>query len=179
MALAASCAPPASFAQSQTLKPVVVTATRSATAADELVSDVSVIDRATIEASTARTLTELLARVPGLQMTSNGGLGKASSIFIRDSESRHTILLVDDVRLGSATLGTPSWDNIPLETIERIEVLKGPALALYGSDAVTGQGQQPDQSAVRNRLWLQPVGPRRVPETALDTQVSATPITII
>lgn len=135
LALAASCA---SFAQSVTLKPVVVTATRSATAADELVGDVSVIDRSAIEASTARTLSELLARVPGVQMSSNGGLGKASSVFIRGSESRHTILLVDGVRLGSATLGTPSWDNIPLDMIERIEVLKGPASALYGSDAVGG-----------------------------------------
>jgi len=135
LALVASCA---SLAQSPTLAPVVVTATRSATAADELVSDISVVDRATIEASTARTLPELLARLPGVQMTSNGGLGKASSVFIRGSESRHTLLLVDGVRLGSATLGTPSWDNIPLDMIDRIEVLKGPASALYGSDAVGG-----------------------------------------
>ncbi len=135
LALAASCA---SFAQSPTLKPVVVTATRSATAADELVSDISVVDRAQIEASTARTLSELLARLPGVQMTSNGGLGKTSGVFIRGTESRHALLLVDGVRLGSATLGTPSWDNIPLDMIERIEVLKGPASALYGSDAVGG-----------------------------------------
>lgn len=127
-----------SIAQSSALQPVVVTATRSATAAHELVSDVSVIDRSAIEASTARTLPELLARFPGVQMASNGGLGKASSVFIRGTESRHTLLLVDGVRLGSATLGTPSWDNIPLEMIERIEVLKGPASALYGSDAVGG-----------------------------------------
>lgn len=135
LVLAASCA---SFAQSPALKPVVVTATRSAAAADELVGDVSVLDRSAIQASTARTLPELLARLPGIQMTSHGGLGKASNVFIRGSESRHTLLLVDGVRLGSATLGTPSWDNIPLDMIERIEVLKGPASALYGSDAVGG-----------------------------------------
>ena len=135
LALATSCT---SFAQSSALKPVVVTATRSPTAVDELVSDISVIERPAIEASTARTLSELLARVPGVQMTSNGGPGKTSGVFIRGSESRHALLLVDGVRLGSATLGTPSWDNIPLEMIERIEVLKGPASALYGSDAVGG-----------------------------------------
>jgi vitamin B12 transporter len=135
LALAASCG---SFAQTSTLQPVVVTATRSTTPADELVSDISVIDRVAIEASTARTLPELLARVPGVQMTSNGGLGKSSGVFIRGTESRHVVLLVDGVRLGSATLGTPSWDNIPLDMIERIEVLKGPASALYGSDAVGG-----------------------------------------
>ena len=127
------------LAWSQTALPqVVVTATRAETRSDELVSDVTVITRETIEASTARTLAELLARSAGVQMSATGGLGKASSVFIRGTESRHTILLVDGVRLGSATLGTPSWDTIPVDMIERIEVLKGPASALYGSEGVGG-----------------------------------------
>lgn len=127
-----------SFAQTVALKEVVVTATRGATAADELVSDVTVVDRQAIEASTARTLPELLARTAGLQMSANGGLGKTSSVFVRGTESRHTILLVDGVRLGSATSGNPTWEAIPIEMIERIEVLKGPASALYGSEGVGG-----------------------------------------
>jgi vitamin B12 transporter len=134
----ALCAITPAWSQTSSLEPVVVTATRSPTRTDELVSDVTVITRETIEASTARTLAELLARNAGVQSSSNGGLGKSSSVFIRGTESRHTILLVDGVRLGSATLGTPSWDNIPLEAIERIEVLKGPASALYGSEGVGG-----------------------------------------
>jgi vitamin B12 transporter len=136
LALAAAF-PSVSMAQAA-LKETVVTATRGATRADELVSDVRIIDRAAIEASTARTLPELLARSAGVQMTSSGGLGKTSSVFIRGAENRHSILLVDGVRLGSATAGNPSWDNIPIEMIERIEVLKGPASALYGSEAVGG-----------------------------------------
>ena len=71
-------------------------------------------------------------------MSANGGMGKQSSVFIRGTETRHTILLVDGVRLGSATAGTQSWESIPVEMIERIEVLKGPASALYGSDGVGG-----------------------------------------
>jgi vitamin B12 transporter len=136
--LALAAAFPSAFAQASPLKETVVTATRTATRADELVSDVKVIDREAIEASTARTLPELLARTAGLQMSANGGLGKQSSVFIRGAENRHTILLVDGVRLGSATAGTPSWDSIPVEMIERIEILKGPASALYGSDGVGG-----------------------------------------
>lgn len=120
------------------LKETVVTATRTETRADDLISDVAVIGREQIEASTARTLPELLARTAGLQMSANGGRGKQSSVFIRGAENRHTILLVDGVRLGSATAGTPSWDTIPVEMIERIEILKGPASALYGSDGVGG-----------------------------------------
>lgn len=127
------------FSLAQTaLKETVITATRGATRADELVSDVKVIDRAAIEASTARSLPELLARTAGVQMSANGGAGKNSAVFIRGAENRHTILLVDGVRLGSATAGIPSWDNIPIDMIERIEVLKGPASALYGSEGVGG-----------------------------------------
>ncbi|MBC5767697.1 TonB-dependent receptor domain-containing protein [Ramlibacter albus] len=137
LALAAAFTPSA-FAQVATLAETVVTATRVATRADQLVSDVTVIDRAAIEAGTARTLTELLARTPGLQMTGNGGRGKQSGVFIRGAEPRHTLLLVDGVRVGSATAGIPNWETIPLEMIERIEILKGPASALYGSDGVGG-----------------------------------------
>ena len=141
LALAAAFPPSAVFSQTQdsaSLKAVVVSATRNPTRADDLVSDVVVIDRAEIEKSVGRTLPELLARVPGVQFNSNGGLGKTSSINIRGTESRHTILLIDGVRYGSATTGTPAWDNIPVDMIERIEILKGPASALYGSDAVGG-----------------------------------------
>ncbi len=116
----------------------VVTATRNPTRTDDLVSEVVVVKRDQIEASTARTLPELLARTAGLQMSANGATGKTSSVFIRGTESRHTILLIDGVRYGSATAGTPSWDNIPVDMIERIEVLKGPASALYGSEGVGG-----------------------------------------
>ena len=120
------------------LSETVVTATRTATRVDEVVSDVVVVDRAAIEASTARTLSELLARNAGVQTVANGGIGKNSSIFIRGAESRHTIFLIDGVRFGSATTGAPSLDNIPVDMIERIEVLKGPASALYGSEGVGG-----------------------------------------
>ena len=141
LALAAVFPPSAVFSQTQdaaSLKAVVVSATRNPTRADDLVSDVVVIDRTEIEKSVGRTLPEILARVPGVQFSANGGLGKNSSINIRGTESRHTILLIDGVRYGSATTGAPAWDNIPVDMIERIEILKGPASALYGSDAVGG-----------------------------------------
>ena len=116
----------------------MVTATRTPPRVDAPVSDTVVIDRAQLARQASRTLPELLARVAGVQLSASGGAGKTSSVFIRGTEARHTILLIDGVRYGSATAGTPSWDNIPLETIERIEVVKGPASALYGSDGVGG-----------------------------------------
>ncbi len=120
------------------LSPVVVTANRVPTRVDQTLADVTVIDRAALDRATGRTLTELLAQQPGVQMAANGGLGKNSSVFLRGTESRHTLLLIDGVRYGSATAGTPSWDNLPLESIERIEIVRGPLSGLYGSDAVGG-----------------------------------------
>jgi vitamin B12 transporter len=141
LAVAGVFSAPAAFSQvnaTPQLKETVVTANRVTTRTDELVSDVVVINRTDIEKQTGRTLSEILARAPGVQFSSNGGLGKSSSVNIRGSEARHTILLIDGVRFGSATTGTPSWDNIPVDMIERIEILKGPASALYGSEAVGG-----------------------------------------
>lgn len=140
LALAAAFPFPVSAQQTgnNELQPVVVTATRTESRADELLSDVVVIDRAAIERQAGRTLTEVLAREAGVQMHSNGGLGKTSSLYIRGTENRHALLLIDGVRYGSATTGAPSWDNLPIGDIERIEVLKGPASALYGSDAIGG-----------------------------------------
>lgn len=120
------------------LAPVVVTATRVAQPLTDVVADVSIIDREQIEASFGRTLSELLVREGGVQMSANGGLGKSSSLYLRGTSAGHTLLLIDGVRYGSATLGQANWDNIPLEQIERIEVLSGPAAALYGSDAMGG-----------------------------------------
>ena len=117
---------------------VVVTATRTPQRVDQALAQVTVIDRARIEAAPGRTLAELLASESGLQSWSNGGLGKAASVSLRGLESRHTLLLIDGVRFGSATLGTPSWDNIPLDAIDRIEIVRGPMSGLYGSDAVGG-----------------------------------------
>lgn len=149
-----------SHAQTETvasLSETVVTATRTETRTDVLISDVVVIESEEIRRSAGRTLSEVLARSAGLQMSANGGLGKQSGIFVRGTEARHVLLLVDGVRYGSSTAGSASFDNLPLGVIDRIEVLKGPASALYGSDAVGGvvqvftrqgtQGFQPNASA--------------------------------
>ncbi len=120
------------------LEPVVVSATRVPSRINQLVADVTVIEQAELQAAQGLTLTQLLARQPGVQMQSNGGAGKNSSVFLRGGESRHVLLLVDGVRYGSVTSGGPSWENIPLSSIERIEIVRGPMAALHGADAVAG-----------------------------------------
>lgn len=117
---------------------LVVTGTRTPQRVDQALAEVTVIDRARIEAAAGRTLPELLAREAGVQFSSNGGLGTFASVSLRGLEARHTLLLIDGVRYGSATVGTPSWENLPLDAIERIEIVRGPLSGLYGSDAVGG-----------------------------------------
>ncbi|MEO8938272.1 MAG: TonB-dependent receptor [Burkholderiaceae bacterium] len=122
----------------QQLDPVVVTATRVPLKVSEVVADVTVIDREMLDRIEGRTLVEVLSQAPGVQFSSNGGLGKPSSLFVRGLEARHVLLLVDGVRVGSATLNTPSFDNLPLDLIDRIEIVRGPMTSLYGSNAMGG-----------------------------------------
>ncbi len=120
------------------LDPGVVTATRTPVKVSDVVADVTVIDRTQLDRIEGRTLVEVLAQAPGIQFSSTGGLGKSSSLFVRGLEARHVLLLVDGVRVGSATLNTASFDNLPLDLIDRIEIVRGPLTSLYGSNAMGG-----------------------------------------
>lgn len=117
---------------------VVVTATRTPTRVSELLSDVSVITRDDIDHSPATSLSELLTTIPGVSITTTGGRGATTSMFIRGTNATHSIVLIDGQRISSSTTGTTSFEHIPLEQIDHIEVLRGPASSLYGADAIGG-----------------------------------------
>ena len=117
---------------------VVVTATRTAQTADQILSPVTVISSEDIQNSQARDLGELLSLVPGIEFTRNGGYGKNTSIFMRGTNSGHVLTLIDGVKLYSATVGTTAFQFLPLDQIDRIEIVRGPRSNLYGSEAVGG-----------------------------------------
>jgi vitamin B12 transporter len=121
-----------------TLDEIVVTATRTTLTADEALAAVTVITRLDIERSQANSLDEVLRAVPDLEISRNGGYGKSTSLFLRGTNADHVLVLVDGVRAASATLGTFAWENLRPEQVERIEIVRGPRAALYGSDAVGG-----------------------------------------
>ncbi|MFM9917266.1 MAG: TonB-dependent receptor domain-containing protein [Rhizobacter sp.] len=125
--------------QAQTrLAPVVVIATREPVPLDQVTADVVVIDAQRIRDSAADSVEDLLRREAGVQLSRTGGPGHSAGIFVRGASSQSTLVLVDGVRIGSATLGQVSFDAISLAQIERIEVLRGPGSSLYGADAVGG-----------------------------------------
>lgn len=120
------------------LDQVVVTATRSEMALDRLPATAIVIDRSAIERFTGTSLSDLLRYHAGLDIAQNGGPGAATSLFIRGTESNHVLVLVDGIEMNPGSIGGPALQHIPLESIERIEIIKGPRSALYGSEAIGG-----------------------------------------
>lgn len=120
------------------LDDVVVTASRVEQPRESVVADVTVINREEIERAGADSLIDILRKQPGVQVSANGGAGTSSSVFLRGTNSEHVVVLVDGLRINSATSGTTSFESIPLSQIEKIEILRGPASSLYGADAIGG-----------------------------------------
>jgi vitamin B12 transporter len=126
------------YASNDVSESAVITATRTAQSADDTLASVTVVTRAELERTQAASLQDALRGVAGLNLDNNGGLGKATSIFLRGAESDHVLVLIDGVKVGSATLGTVSFQDIPVDQIERIEIVRGPRSSLYGSEAIGG-----------------------------------------
>lgn len=115
---------------------VVVTATRIETPVSQAASDVTVITRRQIEDSGARDVTQVLAEVPGLTVSSGGARGSVTSVFVRGGESDHNLVLIDGVRVNQAG-GAYDWSRLTTDNVDHIEIIRGPQSALYGSDAIT------------------------------------------
>lgn len=120
------------------LPDIVVSATRTAQTVDETLAPISIITRKDIERLQARSVQDALRGLPGMSIANNGGPGKATSLLLRGAESDHVLVLIDGVKVGSATLGSFSFQDIPVEQIDRIEVVRGPRASLYGSEAIGG-----------------------------------------
>lgn len=120
------------------LDEIVVTATRTQVALVDSLFPVDVIDRDEIERSQARSVPDLLRGRAGIDIGNQGGIGKNSTVFLRGSEADHVLVLVDGVRLGSVTAGLAAFQDIPVDQIDRIEIVRGPRSSLYGSEAIGG-----------------------------------------
>ncbi|MDN7133998.1 TonB-dependent receptor [Halomonas sp. MC140] len=146
-ALAMSALPLAVQAQStaqntptaaESLNPVVVTAALAPRTANESLSSVTVIDEATFRRQDPTSITDLFRGQPGVDVSSNGSFGKNSSVFIRGTGSGQNVLLIDGIRLRSATSGGAAWSYLDPRMFDRAEIVRGPRGSLYGADAIGG-----------------------------------------
>lgn len=125
--------------QAETKQPEVeVTASRVSETVDQSLASVSVITRAAIERSGAQDFIDLLRLIPSVDFARTGGAGSATSVFLRGTNSNHVLVLVDGVRVASADTGSYDFAQLPLDAVERIEIVRGPRASYWGSDAIGG-----------------------------------------
>lgn len=126
------------YAATDTLDEIVVTATRIAQPLEQSLSSTTVITQQDIRESQAVNVPAILRSVAGVEINQAGGVGKTTNLHLRGTNATHTLILLDGVRINSATSGTTSIQELMLDQIERIEVVRGNISSLYGSEAVGG-----------------------------------------
>ncbi|WP_371373260.1 TonB-dependent receptor domain-containing protein [Thalassotalea aquiviva] len=117
---------------------ILISANRSKQQQFSALSANAIIEQTQIEALQVNNISELLNTIAGIHVVNQGGAGQNTSLFLRGSNFNQTLILVDGIRIGSASLGASNLSNISPSQIERIEVIKGPRAALWGSDAIGG-----------------------------------------
>ncbi|SDF85141.1 vitamin B12 transporter [Massilia sp. PDC64] len=117
---------------------VIVTANRTPQRAQDVIPDTVVITSEEIARAGAGSVADVLRRQRGIEIARNGGAGTNTTVFLRGANSNQVVVLVDGVRIGSATTGAASWNAIPLSAIDHIEIVYGPLSSLYGADAIGG-----------------------------------------
>lgn len=120
------------------LDTMIVTTTRTPIATNRLLSSVSVVTREEIERYNYQTLAKAINSLPGVVISNSGGLGKQTSLFLRGTESNHTQIILNGVKLATNEFGGPQLEHIPLNHVERIELVRGPQSSLYGSESIGG-----------------------------------------
>lgn len=120
------------------LDPIVITGAYGPKTVGESLASMSVLDEKDIRSKAPADFTELLRGRPGIQVTGNGSFGKSTSVNIRGVRNAGTVFLVDGVKMHSATGGGASWQYVPTELIQRVEIVRGPRSSLYGADAMGG-----------------------------------------
>ncbi|WP_166267004.1 TonB-dependent vitamin B12 receptor BtuB [Providencia sp. M-27] len=138
-ALAVLCATSSLASANNQADQVVVSANRFEQPISSILAPVTVVTREDIDHWQSNTIIDVLRRLPGVDIAQNGGMGQQSSLFIRGTESRHVLVLIDGIRLNQAGIsGSSDMSQIPISLVQRIEYIRGARSAVYGSDAVGG-----------------------------------------
>lgn len=118
---------------------IVYSAKKHPSRIDESTNKVQIITAPEIRDSGAMSLEELLIKVStGMTLSNSGGRGKVIELFMRGGGTNQSLITLNGVRIGSATTGTTPIENIPLEMLDRIEIIYGPVSSIHGSGGITG-----------------------------------------
>jgi len=118
---------------------MVVTANRFPQPISTVLAPTTIVTRDQIDRWQSKSLTDVMRRLPGVDIAQNGGLGQQSSMFIRGTNSSHVLILIDGIRLNQAGIsGSSDLSQIPISLVQKIEYIRGPSSAVYGSDAIGG-----------------------------------------
>lgn len=127
------------WAQDTSPDTLVVTANRFQQPRSAVLAPVTIVTRQDIERWQSTSVNDVLRRLPGVDIAQSGGAGQNSSIFIRGTNSSHVLVLIDGVRLNLAGVsGSADLSQFPVSLVQRIEYIRGPRSAIYGSDAIGG-----------------------------------------
>ena len=121
------------------LDKIVVTATRTPTKTSNVIAQTRVIDSEELQRYQGQTVTDVLKNQPGINITQSGGMGTASNFYMRGFDSKQVLVIIDGIRYGSISLGSPSLNLLSADQLDRIEILYGASgSSIYGSDAMGG-----------------------------------------
>ena len=137
------------------LDPVVVTPTLTSRTVDASLASVTVIDQEQLRRRQPLEFTDVLRGQPGVNVSGNGSFGKYTSVFMRGTSNSSTLLLLNGVRLRSATAGSPAWQFLPARLTQRVEIVRGPRGSLYGADAVGGVVQVFTDASATPGVWVE------------------------
>ena len=141
------------------LDKIVVTATRTPTKTSNVIAQTRVIDSEELQRYQGQTVTDVLKNQPGINITQSGGMGTASNFYMRGFDSKQVLVIIDGIRYGSISLGSPSLNLLSADQLDRIEILYGASgSSIYGSDAMGGviqiftKGNSVDKSNVSTSI---------------------------
>ncbi len=127
------------WAQDSASDNLVVTANRFQQPAKTVLAPTEVVTREDIDRWQSRSLVDVLRRLPGVDIAQNGGLGQTASVYVRGTEAKHLLLLIDGVPVARSGISNdPELNQIPLSLVQRVEYIRGPRSAVYGSGAMCG-----------------------------------------
>jgi vitamin B12 transporter len=135
-------------------KPRIITSSRLEEPINKVTSTISVITEEDIKRLQARTVVELLRNIPGLIVQAQGTLGEETNIRIRGVGFNQVLVLIDGVKVNSPLTGEFDFGDLPIDNVERIEVVRGAHSAFYGSEAIGGVVNIITKSAQKEELGL-------------------------